>query len=345
MTDISDVFRLQGVACAELGSPFMGQLMPLIADRLRAGTAVADLILNWDGDPAPSADSVPLRFAGALHDLARSGAALAEFYPPARPDDDTLWAAVADAMVRHEAVLLQWMTSAPQTNEVRRAAAIVPALHMVAGAVAMPVSLMELGASAGLNLRCDRFCVQAGDVTFGPRDSGVQIAPNWDGPVPAPASVDVVARAGVDLNPIDPATDAGKARLLAYLWPDQPDRIMRTDAAIDLARRVGAQMVKADAIDWLSGALTPVPGVARVVYHTVAWQYFPAAVQAAGEALLADAGATATAQTPLARISMEADGGAGAALRVTLWPGGETLELARVDFHGRWVRWVGPKAL
>jgi hypothetical protein len=37
---------------------------------------------------------------------------------------------------------------------------------------------------------------------------------------------------------------------------------------------------------------------------------------------------------------MEADATPGsAALTVTLWPGGETRELARVDFHGRAVDW------
>lgn len=323
----------------------MGQLMPLIAERLRPGNAVSDRILNWEGNPAPSADSVPLRFAGALHDLARNGTALAAVYPPNAPTDDALWAAVEHAMGAHEATLLRWLDSAPQTNEVRRAAAIVPALHMVAGAVGRPVSLMELGASAGLNLRCDQFYVQAGDVAFGPAASEVKIAPEWHGPVPAPVALDVAGRAGVDLNPINPATDIGKARLLAYLWPDQPDRISRTEAAIELAQRFPAQMVQDDAIAWLEPALRPGAGVARVVYHTVAWQYFPPKVQAAGEQILAKAGAEATSDAPLARISMEADGGQGASLRVTLWPGGVVHELARVDFHGRWVDWSGPVTL
>ena len=37
---------------------------------------------------------------------------------------------------------------------------------------------------------------------------------------------------------------------------------------------------------------------------------------------------------------MEADGGdPGAAITLTLWPGGETQPLGRADFHGAWVRW------
>jgi hypothetical protein len=39
---------------------------------------------------------------------------------------------------------------------------------------------------------------------------------------------------------------------------------------------------------------------------------------------------------------MERDGGApGAANLLTLWPGGETQTLGRVDFHGGWVDWRG----
>jgi hypothetical protein len=77
-----------------------------------------------------------------------------------------------------------------------------------------------------------------------------------------------------------------------------------------------------------------------MVFHTVAWQYFPAETQARCRAALAAAGARATPDAPLARIGMEADAAPGsAALTVTLWPGGETRELARVDFHGRAVDW------
>ena len=87
----------------------------------------------------------------------------------------------------------------------------------------------------------------------------------------------------------------------------------------------------------------PHPGALHLVCHTVAWQYFPPAVQARCASALARAGAAASAAAPLAHFGMEADGAApGAALRLTLWPGGETLDLGRADFHGRWVDWRAP---
>ena len=88
---------------------------------------------------------------------------------------------------------------------------------------------------------------------------------------------------------------------------------------------------------------SPLPGHLHLIFHTVAWQYFPAATKERGEALLAAAGARATHEAPLARLAMEADGTTpGAALTLTLWPGGRVIALGRVDFHGRWVDWQAP---
>ncbi|MFD2853815.1 DUF2332 family protein [Seohaeicola zhoushanensis] len=60
----------------------------------------------------------------------------------------------------------------------------------------------------------------------------------------------------------------------------------------------------------------------HLIYHTIAWQYFPAEKQAEGTALIEAAGAGATASRPLAWLGLEADGGTeGAAITLRLWPG------------------------
>ena len=41
-----------------------------------------------------------------------------------------LWSAVETAMAAHTDRLLHWLDSAPQTNEVRRSAALIPALRL-----------------------------------------------------------------------------------------------------------------------------------------------------------------------------------------------------------------------
>lgn len=97
-----------------------------------------------------------------------------------------------------------------------------------------------------------------------------------------------------------------------------------------------------DAAGWLQQQLArPAPGRLRMVYHTVAWQYFPPATAAACEATLQAAGAAARVDAPLAHVSMEADGGRGAALHLRLWDGrAREWVLGRADFHGRWIEWA-----
>ncbi len=332
---VRDAFRRQGKACDTLGSAFMARLMPLIADRLDTG-AVADRVLNWQGDPMPSADSVPLRLAGALHALKIQGAALGDVYPPHAPSDNQLWSALETAMQKHAAHILSWLDSPPQTNEVRRAAPLAAALSLIGARYARPVELLEIGCSAGLNLRVDHFAMQLGARTLGPAGSKVQIRPDWQGPAPTEPLPAIVQRCGVDLRPIDPLTPDGRLKLLAYLWPDQSDRITRTEAAIQMARTVPAQIDTGDAAAWLERKLSrPADDRLRVVFHTVAWQYFPEDTKARAVS------AMQTSATPVVQFGMENDGGHGASLTLTHHPTGEHQTLGRADFHGRWVEWAG----
>jgi hypothetical protein len=138
---------------------------------------------------------------------------------------------------------------------------------------------------------------------------------------------------------------ADRLRLLSYIWADQPDRLDRTRAALDVAAADPPPPAQGDAADWLEDRIAqPVAGALHMVFDTVAWQYRPAATQGRGEAVLAAAGARATADTPLARLAMEADsaGLPGAALTLDLWPDGRRIALGLADFHGRWVDWQAP---
>ena len=315
--------------------------MQLFADRLCTGSPVADRVLGWTGDPRPQSDNVPLRLAGALHALRLEGLALDQVYPPHTVDDDTLWSEIEATCETHSDRILQWLESAPQTNEVRRSAAILPALAVVQQEFNRPLQLLELGASGGLNLYADHFHLQLPGAEMGPNDAKVRLDPDWTGPIPPTLLPEIVARKGVDLNPLDPTNDTDQLRLLAYLWPDQPDRLERTRAAIALAKADPPLIEAADAGDWLAEMLAKPSDTGRFVYHTIAAQYFPPATKAKVDAALTMAGTQATPQSPLAHLSMEADAGQGASVKLTLWPNGQTHEIARADFHGRWIHWTG----
>lgn len=343
-------FALQASACATLGSPLTARVLSLAGERLRPGDSLADRLFAWPGDITYNGASVPLRLAGGLHALVLGGAdaPLAAFYAdPGGLGDDAAWDVLAAAMARHRAGLMHWLDSPPQTNEVRRAAVLVAVGHWLAARFGKPLVLSELGASAGLNLLWDRYALDVAGQRFGPTAPVLSLAPDWAG-APPPAALPVVAeRAGCDLNPLDPVRD--RLRVLSYIWPDQQDRLARTRAALDLAARHPPGVVRADAADWLEERLRRwFPGHLHLVYHTVAWQYFPTEVQARCDAALARAGAAATVEAPLAHFGMEADpAGHGTRLSLRLWAGGassgEPVDMGWADAHGRAVRWSPPE--
>ncbi len=334
-------FHRQADGCAAHGSPFNARLLRLLADQGLPPGPLADRIAHWPGDIRAAA--VGLRLAGALNGLVIEGrdSALAAVYPLSgqSPSDDRLLGAVTGAIQRHQDWLMARIDSAPQTNEVRRSAVLIAAAHWLRAQYDLPFVLSELGSSAGLNLMFDRYALKIGSARFGPEDAALTFGPDWDGPLPGSMPPVIAERAGTDLAPLDPEAD--RSRLLSYIWPDQPDRIARTEVALALARRNRPRVDKADAADWLQQRLSERrDGHLHMVFHTIARQYFPPRTRARITALLEGAGRCATPTAPLAHVWMEADETPdSAALGLRLWPDDVILDLGRADFHGRWIRW------
>lgn len=327
---LTEAFRSQAASCAALGSPFMARLMAVLTERLAPDHgAVSKRLFGWQGDVSSSGASLPLRLAGGLHALALGGhAGLRAAYPP---QDGPLWNAVSAAMESEAAFLLDWIECPPQTNEVRRATVLRAVGQWLVARHGLPLELRELGASAGLNLNWDRYGLVAGGAAFGPAEPALTLVPDWSGPLPPDVEPAIASRRGVDRAPVRDAL-----RLRAYTWPDQPDRMARLDAALRLPP---VPVDRADAADWLEGLAPQAEGTARLVCHTIAWQYFPEATRTRARAAIERIGAAATGDAPLAWFGMEADGGRGAGLTLRLWPGDRRLDAGRCDFHGRWVEW------
>ena len=345
MTRLAAAFLEQASHCDKLGSAFMARLLRLVAQHWPIEGALAQRLEAWPGDIGPKGASLPLRLASALHALVLNGqsAQLRSAYPPHHTNDDQLIKAVQTTLTRHGRFIENWLTHPPQTNEVARSAGLIPAAMWLQHQYKLPIFLSELGASAGLNLGFDRFALTVPGHRFGPDQPILDLAPDWYGPVPTGLWPHIAERGGVDLNPLDPTKPEDATRLIAYQWPDQPERIARTRAAI---AHHSANVDAGDAIDWLAHRLKlPRDGHLHLIYHTIAWQYFPPEQQARGRALLAHAGAQATKQTPLAWLSIEADASdqQGAAITLQLWPANVIFDLGRADFHGRWIDWIPPK--
>jgi hypothetical protein len=234
-----------------------------------------------------------------------------------------------------------WLDSAPQTNEVGRSAVLMAGLLAVAGRFGQPLELLELGASAGLNLILDRYGYDLGGLAAGDPASPLQLKPEWTGPRPPEARVEVAVRRGVDLNPLDPRRDS--ERLLAYVWPDHARRLAQLETALAIAGSDPPPVDRGDAADWTEARLAEprIAGVTRVLLHSIAFQYFPEETKARVRAAAARAGAAATREAPLAWLRYEHDSGdERITLRLRTWPGGEDALLAHCHPHGTTIHWL-----
>lgn len=319
----------------DLGSTFVAAILEAGERQLYRAPQTARLIADWPGDAA--ADALAMRFNGALHALARRGdrPALTGLY--ARQDGD-FDGVIGDAIADADGFVAEWMREPPQTNEVGRTAAIMAALMTLRTHIDLPVELIELGASAGLNLNLAEYAFDLGGVRVGRESSPVRIAPEWRGSPPPARTVDIVATQGVDLRPLAAADSKAQERLMAYVWADQPDRAERLAHALAIARDRPPAIACDDIARWLPEVLAqpPAPGICRVVVHAMVLQYCTAATHATVAAALAAAG------YPVARIGFEWTEARDAVhLTLTTYPDGTRRHLATCHAYGHWIDWHG----
>jgi hypothetical protein len=178
-----------------------------------------------------------------------------------------------------ERVRTTMLARATQTNEPARCAALLPLLATIPG----PLALIEVGASAGLCLYPDRYAYDYDGVHVGPPSPvTIRSTVSGDGPVPV-AVPEVVARIGVDLNPLDSTDPDVRAWLRALVWPgpQAAERLARLDAAAEVAGRDPARVLRGDLLERLPEALDLVPaGATPVVFHTAVLVYLPRARRA-----------------------------------------------------------------
>lgn len=342
MTDtVLKAFDTQANFCRQSGSAMTATILQTLGRIIDHRSRTGARILDWPGHPM--ADALTLRIAGGLNALARSGQdeALTALYRSGEGDWD---AVLARVLAEWDDWLFPWLDSAPQTNEVARSGVLWPGLLTIAEQFGPKLELIELGASGGLNLNMDRFGYDLGGRLSGDLRSPLRFVPVWQGAPPPQCPIDIAGRSAVDLNPLDLTDPAVADHLLAYIWPDQPERIARAEAAIRIACAHPPLVEKADGAEWLEKRLAEpqAEGVTRVIYHSVALQYFPREGRARVEAAIEAAGQGATEDRPLAWLSMEfREVVTVMELRLRCWPAfEEDVLLARAHPHGARVEWL-----
>ncbi len=337
--------RSQGRFCAASGSQMYGELFELVATDVEAGGVFATILSGRED--APSRHAVPLRLLGGLHRLVLDGRApeLRRWYPSTGGSwtAESAWPDILGVAADHVDALRAALDQPPQTNEVGRSAALIGGLLHINREFGLPVRLFEIGASAGLNLRADRYRYRFADRHWGPADSPVTIADAWHGALPPDGAVRIAERRGYDIAPIDVTAADGEMTVLSYVWPDQAARLDRLRGAIAVARSMPARLERRTAADAVAG-LTLADGSLTVLWHSITWQYLSAAERdAVRDRVLALAG-QADAHSPFAHLTLEpARDGPGAPVRFLVracsWPGGELKVLGESHPHGPPVNW------
>jgi hypothetical protein len=235
-----------------------------------------------------------------------------------------------------------------QTNEVGRCAVLLPALPPG------PLALLEVGASAGLNLAMDRYAYRYGQRLVGAADATLTLRPRLRGPFPAPGLPDVVWRLGLDVAPLDVCDDDAVRWLAACVWADDDARHARLAAAVATARRDPPRVERGDLVDDVPrlAALAPVDAT-LVVFHSGVLPYVREARRAAFAASLAGI----AREREVVLLSYEAAGVVErlppvprsrrvrfvlGRWRSTAGGAGSSEALAIGHPHGTWCRWLVP---
>ena len=246
---IARAYRSFAEAAAAGSSPLYATLSVSVAE----DELVLDLL-----ESLPADRRQPMLLFGAMAFL---------FGAPAGPEE--LHARIRDHGDRIREIMLARFT---QTNEPGRCAALITALGDIDG----PVGLVEVGSSAGLCLYPDRYSYEFDGRPVG-TPSAVHLTCATKGPVPVPDRLpDVVARVGIDRNPLDPADPDDRAWLRALIWPgpNAAPRFERLDAAAAIAAAEPATVLTGDLVERLPGALALLPAdCTPVVFHTAVLIY------------------------------------------------------------------------
>jgi len=343
---LADRMRAQARQCRRAGSPLTASILDGAAADVEAGGPTAALLGPLEDHPAGTVPA--LRLAGALHRLVleRRAPALAVHYPSVGGTVGDAWPAAREVIDGQLDTLRELVRRPVQTNEVGRSSGLLGGLLHLARDTGLPVRLLEVGASGGLNLLVDRYAHSVADgVVLGDPGSPVRLAAAWQGDLP-PYDVDleIVERKGCDPSPLDPASSADRLTLTSYVWADQVDRFERLRAALQVAAAQPVPVERLPAASFLERELAaPQPGVVTVVWHSVVRQYLDAQERARVTAVLDAAGGRATRQAPLAHLALEPGrvGAGGYDFRVVLqtWPGVGTRRLADCEGHGPPFAW------
>jgi hypothetical protein len=342
-SSIAEQCRRQAGWCKRLGSPLYAHLLSCCAADYELRGPLRDLLRPHESDDEASV--LPLRLMGAVHLLALKGQAseLAKFYPSTggTVDFDGGWREFRRSVREKGSDISRLINNPVQTNEVGRCGSLLGGFGLIAEQTHLPLRLLEIGTSAGLNLRWDHYRYEWFGGAWGDAASRVCIKDVFrSGPPCIPSRIAIVERAGCDTLPVNVNEESGRLSLLSYTWADQLDRIRRLKAAIEIACVVPCKMERKHAAEWLEVRLSKPPqGSATVVFQSALWQYLSERERRRSISLIETAGKHASEAAPIAWLRLEAVKHR-FQLRLRIYPGFKEQVIATSRPHAPSVRWL-----
>lgn len=182
-----------------------------------------------------------LLMVDSVHELSRFyGSLVSEPGSPVESDGPFIGFVLA-----HEDEIVELgSTRYTQTNECRRCVALLPAIWETS---VDRFHLVDLGASAGLNLAMDRYGYRWGHLEW-QGDAALILETEARGRAPVPHPVEMLSRTGLDLHPVDASDPEDRRWLEALIWPEHHERRERLHAALAVAARVQIELVSGPAL-------------------------------------------------------------------------------------------------
>lgn len=185
------------------------------------------------------------------------------------------------------------LTRATQTNEAARCAVLMVALSRITG----PISLIEVGASAGLCLIPDRYTyrytVGSREILLAAREGFGELILECavDGTEPPDHTPEIRWRAGLDLHPVDVTDPEDRLWVETLIWPEHDDRRVRLGRAMGLLRVDQPRIHAGDLTKDLPAIVADAPpNTTVVVMHSAVFAYLDAPAKAAAESVIAGLG-------------------------------------------------------
>lgn len=171
-----------------------------------------------------------------------------------------------------------------QTNEVRRCAYLYPIFCDIFNTVEKPLSLIEIGTSAGLQLVWDHYSYSYGDSeVYGNENAYLHLTSavrEGSHPNLLKDSPPVHSRIGIDLNIMDVSQKEEYLWLRALIWPEHQERLHMFDQAVKQFNETPPTLVEGDGVNLINKYAREVPEhTALCIFHTHVANQIPDAVK------------------------------------------------------------------